>query len=516
MQRSVIELVLTLLGVIAFNLLFWQQTMGLNTLWFAGLMMAALFYLHPRGMRRRSTLLLAGGTLLTAVWVVVFHSALSKAVHLLSFCTTIGISQQRSLRFLWYGFLLGLWSVASTPRKLWRNIRQQLPQPDSKLRIGYYARLIVFPLLIVLAFYYLYRWANPHFSELTTIFWDTLLYQWTVDIYWPRVGFILLGLLLCGGILLPTPLDFFHRREATKSDGLHRLNPETRRRRLEQRRNWDIHKRFSPLSLRNEYRAGGLLLYALNVLLFLVNLTDLRHVWWGFGEGEIPLLKNYVHEGTYLLIAAILLAMVVLLYFFRSNLNFFPDGGALRRAAYLWIGQNAFLTLSVGLRNYHYIDYHGLAYLRIGVLLFLLLVLYGLWTLYLKIRDRRSAFFLLQRNAWAVYLILLLASSFNWDVWITRYNLDTPTQGPIDVGFLLRGASDKNLFLLEGRLDELAERESFPLLRDEDIRRYYHWKVRGFERRVAQQGWPSWNLPDHRNQRYLREKRKNQREERRE
>jgi hypothetical protein len=55
-----------------------------------------------------------------------------------------------------------------------------------------------------------------------------------------------------------------------------------------------------------------------------------------------------VHEGTYLLILCILMAMGVLLWFFRGNLNFLPDNERLRWLAHLWLAQNAMLALSVG------------------------------------------------------------------------------------------------------------------------------------------------------------------------
>ena len=93
------------------------------------------------------------------------------------------------------------------------------------------------------------------------------------------------------------------------------------------------------------------------------------------------------------------------------------------------------LTASVGLRNYYYIWHCGLAYERIGVCFFLLLVFFGLATVLLKIWQRRSAYSLVRLNALAGYAGLLLAAG-NWEVWIARYNLQTRFRS-IDIGFLL-------------------------------------------------------------------------------
>jgi hypothetical protein len=80
-----------------------------------------------------------------------------------------------------------------------------------------------------------------------------------------------------------------------------------------------------------------------------------------------------------------------------------------------------------------------------GLLSFCLLTLFGLFTLFLKIRQgkvRVSTSF--RVNGWAVYLVALLLCTFNWDRVITRYNLTAEYSGNLDTEFLL-DMSDKNL-----------------------------------------------------------------------
>ena len=72
----------------------------------------------------------------------------------------------------------------------------------------------------------------------------------------------------------------------------------------------------------------------------------------------------------------------------------------------LWVVQNFILGISVFLRNYHYISFHGLAYKRIGVIVFLVLVLIGLVTLFVKLRERKSFFYLVRVNGWAAFAVL--------------------------------------------------------------------------------------------------------------
>ena len=124
----------------------------------------------------------------------------------------------------------------------------------------------------------------------------------------------------------------------------------------------------------------------LNLLLLVVNVLDINWIWFDF---EVPLefsLKQFVHEGTYLLIFSILLSMMLVLYFFRSSLNFYPKKKALVVLGKIWIIQNMVLAFSVFIRNYHYIDYHGLAGKRIGVIAF-----FGydiVWTIYADFKGR--------------------------------------------------------------------------------------------------------------------------------
>ena len=244
-------------------------------------------------------------------------------------------------------------------------------------------------------------------------------------------------------------------------------------------------------------------MFSLNSLLLLFNLTDLNYVWLTKAPATASQLKAYVHEGTYILIFSILLAMGVLLFFFRKNLNFYPKNQLLKSLAYLWVGQNALLVLSVALRNYRYIDAFGLAYKRIGVVIFLILVLYGLWSIIQKIRDCKHSYFLFHRNAWALYWVILFASTVNWDIFITRYNLTHLTMNPVDALFLLRDVSDKNLYVLLEQQEQFLQRESYPAVSLEYKQSQLERKEHQVLQKAEKYSWLSWNYADYRNRTYL-------------
>jgi hypothetical protein len=157
-----------------------------------------------------------------------------------------------------------------------------------------------------------------------------------------------------------------------------------------------------------------------------------------------------------MLIFSIVLAMLVLLFFFRGNLNFYTKNKWLRYGAYGWIFQNAVLVVSVLLRDYYYIQHMGLAYKRIGVLVFLLMVLMGLITVFIKIHQRKTAYYLWRVNGWFGIILLVAASCVHWDETIAMYNLSHKNAIPVDVKFLL-SLSDKTLPLLEKNQDVLID-----------------------------------------------------------
>jgi hypothetical protein len=88
----------------------------------------------------------------------------------------------------------------------------------------------------------------------------------------------------------------------------------------------------------------------------------------------------------------------------------------------MWIAQNAVLAVSVCIRNYHYVDTFSLSHKRIGVFIFLIIVLIGLITVWIKVFRTKSSWYLFKTNAMQASVVLVAFSVFNWDTFIARYN----------------------------------------------------------------------------------------------
>ncbi|HLG35832.1 MAG TPA: DUF4173 domain-containing protein, partial [Bacteroidia bacterium] len=227
-------------------------------------------------------------------------------------------------------------------------------------------------------------------------------------------------------------------------------------------------------------------------------------VWFNF-EWNGQYLKQFVHEGTYLLLLSIFISIALVLYFFRGSLNFFSKNKLLRTLSYAWLIQNAILTVSVAIRNFRYIDFFSLAYKRIWVIIFLALVLYGLYTVFIKVRNRRSAFYLFRTNAYAVLVVLIFCSVFNWDNIIAKYNFSHSEKSFLHLDYLAT-LSDQSLPYLDKPLEEIVridrvQKQKFPFgekyMSPEKYHRHIQARKEQFLLKWESKNILSWNLPEY-------------------
>ena len=422
------------------DLLFWNTFPGLNIALFAvGLSALLIARTARRDMTGRAVAVL-GALLMCAVMMVVHGSVLAMLTTLLLLAVFSAFMLEPALRSTLSATGQVIYNFASVPLAFFEGIGAAVPERGASRRGLRWLKISMLPVVVLFVYYWIYRFANPKFEEMTAGFMGRLadlLERFFTGIFTAHTVFILAIAFACGGLLFKLAPGFVADAEAKLADALVRV----RRRRP----HW-----MSPLSLNaleRERRMGIVLLIMVNALLLVVNVIDIDWVWFGFTVEEGFSLKQFVHQGTWLLVISILLSMAILLYLFRRNLNFHPRTVWLKRLALLWVAQNVVLGISVCLRNAHYIGFHGLAYKRIGVIVFLVLVLIGLASLAWKIHAKRSTFFLVRVNGWAVLAMFTLLSCFNWDTIIVKYNLGHPNPAEIDTDNYL-ALSDKVLPLL--------------------------------------------------------------------
>ncbi|GAA4025623.1 hypothetical protein GCM10022409_07030 [Hymenobacter glaciei] len=429
------------LGVVLFDWLFWRERGGVNMLVFnVFVVVAQLMQLPRHAAARRSGYfwLMAFGSLLSGVFMAMYGSAVAALACGVSVVLLLGYANQPSLKLLLFAALTGLGSAAEAWLRVLRGVRAPRPAGAGVRRSWFYGRLLLVPLGILGAFHLLFAVANPVYARLSSRVL-AVLGEWLVrllpDISLGHLLFLLLGFAVTAAAVVAVPVYFFADQESHFGEFVRRQRDRVAS--FAVRRPDFRPKTTKALDLRKEYLVAVAVFGLVNALLLVVNAIDVRWLWFGFAPARGFDLAQFVHEGTYVLIFSILLAMGIVLWYFRRNLNFYAPGlRALRWGATVWVLQNAVLAVSVGLRNYYYILNCGVAYKRIGVCFFLLLVFFGLATVLGKIWQQRSAYSLVRLNSLAVYAVLLLLAAGNWEVWMTEYNLQ-PRFRSVDIGFLL-------------------------------------------------------------------------------
>lgn len=208
---------------------------------------------------------------------------------------------------------------------------------------------------------------------------------------------------------------------------------------------------FDFLEIGFEKRSGVITLICLNIMLFffiiVFNIEHFQTAPQHFSE-----YSSRIHEQINSLIGSIVLAMLVLLFYFKGALNFIKNNKTLVLLSKLWLGLNGFLIISAVVQNTIYINALGLTYKRLGVYLFLILCGFGLFYSYRKIRFQKTNFYLIDKMSWTLFYSLIICSFFNWGNIITKYNL---TKEEVDFSYLLHLRGNEKTLLKYYQPEEL-------------------------------------------------------------
>lgn len=493
--------ILVLISAVLITLLFYKQTLGLNLLIFELLVLVWLYVSKQFELKGLNLLTSLTGVVLTAFFTVIHHSLLSYIVNFSVFFIFIGVVIAPEIRSFLNSILLSISNFGSSQVKFFQQFFKEKKKSKSIFYSLRKSRIYLIPMLILLLFIVIYSWSSPKFSEVLSEIASSI--QEALNFLFAQIDLnilytFFLGLIISNFIFIRVVDQSVLSNELGKSDLLFRSRITTKR-------------NFKALALKNEYLSAIFLFFGLNVLILLLNITDIRYVWFNF-EWTGEYLKQFVHTGTYFLIFAILISIVLVLYFFRNNLNFFQKNKWLKYLCYIWLIQNALLAISVSIRNLYYINHFALAYKRIAIIFFLLLVIYGLYTVFMKVRDRKSNFYLLRTNTFSLLLVLIIASGFNWDKIIAQFNFRNADKSFVHLDFL-SNLSNSALTDLDKPLDSLSkmdieQTEKYAFKSSSSFGRertymtpenYFHkinYRKIAFKKEWESKSWLSWNYAE--------------------
>ncbi len=485
--------ILLFFAIVAYSCLFYQQTAGINFLIFNGFLLAFLGVINPELLKNKNWQISALGSFLSALMIVWHHSQLAVIAHITSMILVIGFTYSPVSSVYvatWHGLLSLV--IPYFTRTIQYLIDLNDPKiPKSKGVFSFKtASIYIIPLTITLVFYALYASANPVFADLIKIP--------KINISLSLISFTFVGWIVLTGFFNPFGNEETIKWDATKMDILTRI-------RLKMKRKFDL------IALKFENKKGVILLVMLNALLLFYLIFDFSFILSGKKLPDGMDYSKYVHEGVNTLIFSILLAIGIILYYFRANQNFYPKNQLLVRLTYCWIFQNGLLLLGIIHKNQLYIDEFGLTYKRIGVYVYLLMTLVGLITTFWKVRELKTVWYLLRRNVWIAYIILIISSFLNWDRMIAKYNINVAQN--TDVVYLMN-LSDTVLPELQSLLNNpkvnlsvqvrdyteyssapKSYYRSTPILSQRD---FIKNQVLRFKENYKEKDWQSWNYDDFR------------------
>ncbi len=452
------------ISTILFVVLFYHQTPGLNLGIFSVLVWVMLL-LIPGVTKSRSFWWLSAATLLSAVSFAWYGDFLSFASLLISLLLTGYKALYPSLRLITFPFAAFYNYVTFIIRA--PQVNTWIPGTGSNAGSVFKKLLTYFiiPVGVFLIFALVYAQGSSKFAALFHLNWQVDLGQ-------------IIVLLLVGFFLM---FSFFH---FSVPEMLVRYNGE-----LLDDFGEHMGQRESPITsffdLNMQRRSGEVTLVLLNALLIFFNVV---YVLEQFGQPVIGdgggSLSSGVHERVYALIFSIVMAVLVIMIYFRKELNFEKDSRLLKILSMVWIGLNAVLVVIVMAKNIEYVQAFGLTFRRIGVFIFLLLALTGLALTRHKLASRKTNWFLITRMTSVCLGTLVISAAINWSWLVTKYNLRY--QEKPDMGYLF------SLHYNRGLLDQaLGDNHSQPYTREKNrsyvegqkeskllSRRLYYFSVR--------------------------------------
>lgn len=465
-----------ILGIAAFVYLFYEQSAGINRLIFSVLMIILSLVFNRENLKSKTWIAVTSGVLLSGVGVMFYGNVLSLVANFVALAALGGLTFHQSYSLIFAIVQTPVNYILKPINKLSDLVTKidaaatEDPQVKSKKSGEKLFLRIALPSLIVLVFVVMYKNSNPLFSS----FINSIL----SSISWGLIGFTIYASYVIYFFFHQYQMKRMQQFDANQGNILVAYNPSE----------------FSIFQTsQNELSAAKITFILLNILLFTVNAIDIQFILSPIKE--IPDFSAYIHQGINNSIFSVLIAILVVLFYFRGNLNFIAENKTLKMLAVLWIIQNVILLSTCFHKNFSYIDGFGLTHKRIGVYAYLLVTFIGLSLTFLKIMKRKSNMFLVRTNTWSLFILLIFSCTINWNRLIFKYNIAHHPE--IEANFYVYNLGYEALpyFYEEFMVNtKLGYYDSFI-----DKMRY---KVEGqraeFLARFRQQSWQSWTWNDQR------------------
>ncbi|AYN00282.1 DUF4173 domain-containing protein [Chryseobacterium sp. 3008163] len=282
------------------------------------------------------------------------------------------------------------------------NLDKWLPKRNAS---GLWQKVLAFvliPLIFISIFFGIYSAGSDHFAS---IFTD---YELDIDL-WQLLCISILGFFIAFNYWNYSVEKLIYKQNhvlANEFEAKDKIQKAT----------------YSFLDLNSERMSGVISFFCLNILLVFFIITFNYEQFYEAVKTPNQLSEE-THERVGAVIMSIVMAILVIMFYFKSNFNFDSKAGLMKILVKIWIVLNAVLVISAMLKNTEYIINYGFTYKRLGVYAFLILSLIGLVMTFVKIQMRKKNVFLFNAMIWYFYGTILACSYINWGGLITSQNM---------------------------------------------------------------------------------------------
>lgn len=380
-----------------YSFLFYHQHAGINFLLYTLIFILLIISLSASLVKNKNWLFVAFFSLLSAIFVLIYGSSLAIVANMISILLLSALTIPNSSSII-LNIFFSTYSILSSVVFIILSSIQKSKQPKehSEKRNGYKILTVLIPIILSLIFLLMYKSANPLFADFTKeINLNFISIEW--------LFFSLAGFLIAYGLIFHKKIEPLEDLENTISDkNGSQINQTTK---------WD------------EKKAVTLLFVLLNIMLLVINALDVNYLYLGAGMPKGITHKEFVHDGVGMLILSLVLAISIILYYFRASNLKQEKNKIVKLLVYAWIFQNLLMVFSTSIRNHLYIEEALLTYKRIGVYYWLLLAAIGLITTFLKIVKEQLNRYIFRITSFIAYIILVLSAVLDWDKYISDYNI---------------------------------------------------------------------------------------------
>lgn len=383
-----------------FVIVFYDQDIGLN-LGILAIVYALLTLFKTPERNRTKTFLILFVTSILSSFAFIWYRDFPSLLAVVSSILLLGYrSRNRKLKIL---FLIPVFIINSfTSIFRFFSFDAWLPKKNISGVWQKTLAFVVIPLVFISIFFGIYSAGSDHFAALFTD------YELDINV-WQLLSLSVLGFFIAFNYWNYAVERFIYKNNYLLDDN---FNDQSKVQKAT----------YSFLDLDAERTSGVISFICLNILLVFFIITYNYEQFYEVSKTPVQLSEE-THERVNAVIMSIVMAVMVIMFYFKSGFNFDPKAKLMKMLARIWIILNAVLVLSAALKNYEYIITYGFTYKRLGVFAFLLLALIGLALTLIKIQKQKRNAFLFNVMTWYFYGTILACSYVNWGGIITSQNM---------------------------------------------------------------------------------------------